>query len=842
MASGGPPRAKFSNDSGRTLPPALDKRAPSRLARYNFPFPAMASARFGARPATGGDMGEPVKATRLAAAALLGALAAGCGFVGNDVERQEAVVARMCLDCHNPTEQVAGLDLESRSFDAVAADAETWEKVIRKLRAGLMPPSDGGPTLERETRDSLVTWLENEIDRHAELHLPAPGLHRLNRTEYSNAIRDLLALDVDAASFLPADDSSHGFDNMAGTLTTSPALMEAYLSAAGKISRLAIGTETAPTLAVFDAPHDTSQNTYIEGLPFGTRGGMLIEHEFPADGNYVFTVKGMTGYFTAVLGNVRGEKLEVTVDGERVYLFDWDSEIGNQEGNGGRTPEIPIKAGFHRVGVTFIATSDLPDTGLNKSFVRTMNSPGAISGYTFYPHVGQVFIEGPYDGLLATSTQSREKIFECYPKNAGEEADCARKIIANLASKAFRRPATDADLDVLMGFFASGRDDGGSFDYGVEAVVQRILADPEFIYRSEIEPAEAAPGAPYRISDLELASRLSFFLWSSIPDTELIELASENRLHEPEVLERQVKRMIADPRSDAFIANFAGQWLNVRGMQASEPVVDLFPDFDSTLREAYRREIELFFGSVIHEDRSILDLLTADYTFVNERLAKHYGIPDVYGPRFRRVTLGPEHDMRRGLLGKGALLTITSDAARTSPVKRGKWFLETYLGTSPPEPPPGVQTDLAPAAGDAPTTLRARLEAHRTSPSCASCHRTFEPMGLAMENFDAVGKWRTTDAGQPIDPSGVTNDGTPLDGIGSLRELTVRNGELFVQSVTEKLLTYAIGRGVEYDDMPLVRSIMHDAAEQDYRFSALLMGVVESPAFTMNVKTAASEE
>jgi hypothetical protein len=618
--------------------------------------------------------------------------------------------------------------------------------------------------------------------------------------------------------------------------------MEAYLSAAGKISRLAIGTEIAPTLAVFDAPHDTSQNGYIEGLPFGTRGGMLIEHEFPADGNYAFTVKGMTGYFTAVLGNVRGEQLEVTVDGARVYLFDWDKEIGPNEGNGGRTPDIAIKAGFHRIGVTFIATSDLPDTGLNKSFVRTMNSPGAISGYTFYPHVGQVFIEGPFDGAVAASTPSRDRIFECYPKESSQEAECARKIASTLTAKAFRRPATDGDLDEMLSFFDAGREEGGSFDYGIEAVVQRVLADPEFIYRSELEPADASPGTPYAISDLELASRLSFFLWSSIPDEELIGLASQGRLHEPNVLEQQVARMIADPRSAAFVENFTGQWLNVRGMQASEPVVDLFPDFDSTLRQAFRREIELFFGSVIQEDRSVLDLLTADYTFVNERLAKHYGIPDIYGPQFRRVTLTPELDMRRGLLGKGALLTITSDAARTSPVKRGKWFLETFLDISPPDPPPGVETDLKTAPGEAPKTLRARMEAHRVNPSCASCHKLFEPLGLAMENFDGVGAWRTMDAGQVIDPAGVTNDGIPLTSLASLREFALGNGDVFAQAVAERLLTYAIGRGLEYDDMPMVRSITHNAAKDDYKFSSLLMGVIRSPAFTMNVKTATERE
>jgi hypothetical protein len=782
-----------------------------------------------------------VRLRLLGVVTLAGGMIAGCSGGGNDAEHHAAVVAANCLDCHNAAEAVGGLNLEALSLDAVASDAETWEEVLRKLRAGLMPPADG-PTLERDERAALVAWVENEIDTHAETHLPPPGLHRLNRTEYSNTIRDLLALNVDATTFLPPDDSSHGFDNMAGTLTTSPALMEAYLSAAGRISRLAIGTETAPTLAVFDVPHDTSQNTHIEGLPFGTRGGMLIEHEFPADGEYVFTVKGMTGYFTRVLGNVRGEQLEVTVDGERVYLYDWDNEIGNQEGNGGRTPPIPLQAGFHTVGVTFIATSDLPDIGLNRSFVRTMNSPGAISGYTFYPHVGQVFIEGPYNGRPALNTPSRAKIFECYPATEAEEPECARSIIATLVGNAFRRPSNEADLDVMMDFFTAGRAEGGSFDYGIEAALQRILADPEFIYRSEIEPDGIAPGTPYRISDLELASRLSFFLWSSIPDQELVQVAAEGRLHDPEVLEQQVARMIADPRSDEFIENFTGQWLNVRGMAASEPVVDMFPDFDSTLREGFRREIELFFGSIIHEDRSILDLLTADYTFVNERVARHYGIPDIYGSQFRRVELGPEYDARHGLLGKGALLTITSEAARTSPVKRGKWFLETFLNVSPPDPPPGVETDLTPAEGDAPQSLRARLEVHRENPTCASCHIIFEPMGLAMENYDAVGKWRSDDAGTPIDPTGETNDGTPLEGIHSLRELTVNNAELFAQVVAEKLLTYAIGRGVEYADMPLVRAITREAATEDYRFSSLLMGVIRSPAFTMNMKTAASEE
>jgi hypothetical protein len=750
-----------------------------------------------------------------------------------------ALISKYCTDCHNPDDYAGGIDLLAASPTSIADTPEIGEKMIKRLRAGMMPPT-GKARPPYDQVQLLAQSLEQSIDKRAATkspHLPAPGLHRLNRTEYTNAIRDLLALDIDASKFLPSDDSSHGFDNMAGTLTMSPALMEAYLSAAGNISRLALGTETAPTLAVFDAPHDTSQNEYVEGLPFGTRGGMLIEHEFPADGQYTLTVKGMTGYFTAVLGNVRGEKLEVTVDGKRVYLYDWDREISTKRSDGGKTPPLPIKAGFHRIGVAFLRTSDLPDTGIDKSFQRTMNSPGSISGHTFYPHVGQVFIEGPFKGTVATDTQSRRKIFECHPQNASEEASCANKIITTLTTKAFRRPATDADIKVMTAFYRSGHEQGGKFDNGIEAVIQRILADPDFIYRSEIEPTKVAAGTDYQISDLELASRLSFFLWSSIPDTQLLNLASANKLHEPKVLKQQVDRMIADPRSQALVDNFTGQWLNIRGIAASEPAVNLFPDFDSTLRDAFKQEVELFFASIIQEDRSVDDLLTADYTFVNERLAKHYGIPGIYGPEFRRVKLGPDQDMRRGLLGKGALMTITSEAARTSPVKRGKWFLQTFLGVSPPDPPAGVVIKLDQQAGEAPKTMRARLIRHSTNPTCATCHKMFEPLGLAMENFDPVGEWRTTEVGTPVDSVGIVTDGTRVDGIKGLRDLLMRKREMFAEVVIKNLLTYAIGRGLDYNDMPLVRSLAHNAAKDDYRFSSLIMGVVQSPPFNMNAKS-----
>jgi mono/diheme cytochrome c family protein len=761
-----------------------------------------------------------------------------------DVTTQRAMVNQYCVTCHNAKLNTANLQLDKLDLTHLGDHAEIAEKVVRKLRAGMMPPS-GMPRPDAAKREALVSWMESELDRSAVTYLPAPGLHRLNRTEYTNAIRDVLNLEVDATKFLPSDDSTRGFDNIAGALTLSPALMEAYLSAAGKISRLAIGDVTAPTQAVFEVPPDTAQNYHIEGLPFGTRGGILIKYEFPADGEYSFKVKGVTGYFQAVLGGVKGEQLEVTVDGERVKLFDWDKEISSTTGNGKSTPRIPVKAGLHTVGVTFLATNDVPGSELNRPFQRTMNTPGSIPGFLFYPHVGQVWIEGPYNAAGAGETASRKKIFVCHPATAKDEPACARTIISTLVKHAFRRPATQSDVTNLMEFYQSGRTDGGKFNDGIEAVLQRILADPEFVYRLEPEPAGLAAGKSYRITDLALASRLSFFLWSSVPDDQLIDLAAQGKLKDPAVLEQQVKRMLADPKSDALVNNFTGQWLNVRSLQVSSPEVNLFPDFDDNLRAAYEREIELFFGSVIHEDRGILDLLNADYTYVNERLAKHYGIPNVYGPQFRRVTLGQDLDMRRGLLGKGALMTETSVAVRTSPVARGKWFLQTFLGVSPPDPPPNVpqiKDKPVDATGNAKAlTMRQTMEAHHTDPVCSSCHKIFEPIGLAMENFDAVGKWRTQDDGTPIDATGVLVDGTKLDGVKSLRDSMLRYSDQFERVVTEKLMIYALGRGVEYQDMPLVRSIVRESAPANYRFSSVVLGIVKSPAFQQNMKANAGQ-
>lgn len=759
-----------------------------------------------------------------------------------DVSAQRAVIDEYCVVCHNKTAKTANLMLDQLDLAHLGDHAEIGEKVVRKLRAGMMPPT-GMPRPDSAEREALISWMEKELDRSAGAYLPAPGIHRLNRTEYTNAIRDVLALQVDATKFLPSDDSTRGFDNIAGALTLSPALMEAYLSAAGKISRLAVGDASAPTQAVFEVPADTAQNYHVEGLPFATRGGILIKYQFPTDGEYSFKVKGVTGYFQAVLGGVKGEQLEVLVDGERVKLFDWDKEIANTTGNGRSTPRIPIKAGLHTVGVTFLATNDVPGTELNRPFVRTMNTPGSIPGFLFYPHVGQVWIEGPYNSGGAGDTASRRKIFVCRPAAQKEEAACARQIISTLVKHAFRRPATPAEVTSLMEFYQAGRTDGGSFDDGIEAAVQRVLADPEFVYRLEPEPPGLGSGKAYRISDLALASRLSFFLWSSVPDDQLIDLAAQGKLREPAVLEKQVVRMLADPKSEALVANFTGQWLNVRGLATIDPAINLFPDFDDNLRSAFAREIELFFSSIVHEDRSILDLLTANYTFVNERLAKHYGIPNVYGPQFRRVELTPDLDVRRGLLGKGGLMAVTSNAAVTSPVHRGKWYLETFLGVSPPDPPPGVDTTLKSkpvAAGGVPVDppMRERMEMHHTNPVCASCHAIFEPIGLALENFDVVGAWRTQDQGLPIDATGNLVDGTKIDGVAGLRDNLVRHSDQFERVITEKLFIYALGRGTEYRDMPMVRSIVRESASTNFKFSSLVLGVVKSPAFQTNMKAA----
>jgi hypothetical protein len=772
---------------------------------------------------------------------------------GQTPSPQRAFVDKYCVACHSQRAKTAGLNsarlltIDGLDLTHASANPEAAETIVRKLRSGMMPPA-GAPRPDATGMEAFISSLEADLDKNAVAHLPPPGLHRLNRNEYANAIRDFLALEIDPTKYLPADDSTRGFDNIAGALSISPALLEAYVSAAAKIARMSLGSVTTATETVYKVPEDASQEYHLEGMPFRTRGGIRIEHEFPADGEYGFSLypvnKGNMDLDTA-FGDIRGEKLELSIDGERVKLFDWDKDVarGKAVRNGTEPLRLPMKAGRHVVIATFLATQYAPGLDLNQHFMRSTIETGDLPGFNFFPQLGKVVIEGPFDAKGASHSPSRGKIFVCRPDVAvppatppGEPA-CAKRIIESLARRAFRRPITAQDTEVLMGFYQQGRNEG-TFDKGIEMVLNRILADPEFVFRKEAPPANLMPGEKYRLTDVALASRLSFFLWSSIPDEPLLTLASQNKLHEPAVLEQQVKRMLADPRSNQLVNNFAGQWLNLRGLQSQTPVTALYPDFDDNLRQAMRRETELFVNSIVREDRSVVDLLNADFTFINERLAKHYGIPNVYGSQLRRVTLGPEFDMRRGLLGKGSLLTISSQPARTSPVGRGKTVMAVFLGVSPPNPPPNVpdlpKTDSAIHGGPTPT-MRQQMELHRKVEPCASCHKIMDPIGFSLENFDAIGRWRLTDDGSPINAAGQLVDGTKMNGVADLRNALLRYSPQFVRVVTEKLMIYALGRGTEYYDMPLIRSIVR-SAQPDYRFSSLVLGVVQSDPFQMNMK------
>jgi hypothetical protein len=829
---------------------------------------------------------------------------------------EAALLNRYCVTCHNEKlKGGAGLNAEAArklsldKFDPahVHDDAEVWERVVRKLRAGMMPPA-GMRRPDRATYKSMTSWLENELDRTATPYMPPPGLHRLNRTEYANAIHDLLDLDIDPAKYLPSDDSTHGFDNIAGALGLSSTLVEAYVSAAGKIGRLAVGEAATPNLVVYRTPEDTSQDYHIEGLPFGTRGGLLVKHVFPSDGEYTVTVTPIFGdnMSPTGFGSIPCEKLEVLLDGDRLELMDWQgggrfgvapARCGGSNGRGravtptagqqaaGRSgvpgagqpatgrgapgaggaalagrnaiPQMRVRfkttAGQHAVGVTFPQTNFAPILDLDQHFLRDTLQTGPTPGFTFFPHVGTVRIEGPFNATPAQDSASRRRLFVCRPSPsreggpktdeggrtaAADEAVCARKIVTQLATRAFRRPPAAGDVDTLMKFFHSGRQEG-DFDHGVEMVLARVLASPKFIYRIEAEPV-ALKAEAYRINDLDLASRLSFFLWSTIPDDELLKVAEQGRLKDPAVLEQQVRRMLKDARAEALAVNFAGQWLNLRGLQSVGPLPMLYPDFDDPLRQAMRREVELLFDNIVREDSSVVELLTADYTFVNERLAKHYGIPNVYGSQFRRVQLGPDMDLRRGLLGKGAILTTTSKPERTSPVVRGKWIMANILGMSPPDPPPDVPALPArpvDATGNAHVpTMRQKMLDHRVRADCIQCHSLMDPIGFSLENFDGIGLWRTLDEGQPIDSAAQVFDGTKIGGPSELRQWLLGYSDQFVEVVAEKLLTYALGRGVEYQDMPLVRAIARDAGRNDNRFSALILAVVKSKPFQMNMK------
>ncbi|HEX5227944.1 MAG TPA: DUF1592 domain-containing protein [Bryobacteraceae bacterium] len=780
----------------------------------------------------------------------------------------QAVMKQYCFTCHNAKLQTGGLALDKFDLNQAGHDAETWEKVSRKLRAGMMPPA-GAPRPERKTLDALAAIVETALDRAAAEH-PNPGrapLHRMNRGEYANAIRDLLGIDVDAATLLPADDSSNGFDNIADVLGVSPALLERYVSAAAKISRLAVGDpETAPLDVTYTIRGDLSQNTTLDGLPLGTRGGSAIRHNFPLDGEYNIKLSLLKLSFGQVFGEgAEGQELEVTLNGERVKLYKLDEvPMFFMRGTPASFPppkpladpseervkmspdlhlefKLKVKAGPQTLAVAFLQKSyDANEDLVHRPGASTFDSNiGMQYGYDTVPHLARVDITGPYNATGSGDTPSRKRIFVCHPASPPDEVPCARKILSNLVRRAFRRAPADADIESLLSFYQQQRNKGGTFEAGIEYALRRILADPEFVFRFEPPPANATPGAPYRITDTELASRLSFFLWSSIPDDELLNLAIQNNLHDPSVLERETRRMLADDRASALAENFAGQWLYLRDLKSSNPDGREFPDFDDNLRQAFQRETELLFDSVLHEDRSVLDLLTADYTFVNERLAKHYGIAGVYGPDFRRVPV--PSDARRGLLGQGSMLLVTSNANRTSPVQRGKWILQNLLGSPPPLPPPNVPP-LKENSGDAAlTSVRERMEQHRANPVCAACHKIMDPIGLALENFDGVGAWRDKDSGFAIDAHGQLVDGTRVDGPASLRDALLARPEAFVGTLTEKLLMYGIGRETHDYDMPVVRAVMHQAEPDRYRFSDLVLGIVKSAPFQMKMKEAAPE-
>jgi mono/diheme cytochrome c family protein len=758
-----------------------------------------------------------------------------------------AVVTKYCVSCHNQRLKTAGLALDTLDIANPAAGADVWERAVRKMRVGMMPPKSA-PRPDAGTQAALVSYLTDSLDQAA-VARPNPGrplVHRLNRAEYANAIRDLLALDVDASSLLPPDDAAYGFDNIADALTISPVLLERYLTAAGKISSLAVGDPTiGPAGETFRIRQDASQDIHIEGLPVGTVGGILAKTTLPLDGIYDFSIK----LFRTNLGVVRGleyeHQLEYTVDGARVHLSrvggeeDFKANLKNMTKAGddvdGRAHiRIPLKAGPHVITAAFLERSDALNPLRLQPFVRSSNDTLDTIGH---PHLDTFTITGPYSPTGPGDTPSRRKVFVCRPSGRDTEDACARRIIATLARRAYRGNVTDGDLARLHDFYGLGRKQG-TFETGIQTALQRILASPKFAFRVERDPAGLAPGTVYRISDLELASRLSFFLWSTIPDDQLLRVAASGTLHTPAVLNQQVRRMLADEKSDALIANFAGQWLYLRNLKSFQPNSNEFPDFDDNLRQAFQRETELFFASVMREDRNVLDLMTADYTFLNERLAKHYKVPGVYGSHFRRVTL--TDDARKGLLGKGAILMVTSHPDRTSPVVRGKWVLDNLL--SAPVPP--MPNNVPPLNEDANRggkilTMRERMEEHRKNPVCASCHKIMDPIGLSMENFDAVGAWRARDGGtlgSPINATGELLDGTKVDGVVTLRQALLRQPELFVGTVAEKLMIYALGRGLAYYDMPQVRTIVRDSAAQNYRFAALVMGVVNSTAFQKRIK------
>jgi len=758
-------------------------------------------------------------------------------------DSRRALLDRYCVTCHNDKMKTAGsvpVSLQTLDTANAPAGADVWETVIRKVRTGAMPPL-GRPRPDPAAMDAFATSLETEIDRAAAAR-PFPGrtetLHRLNRTEYQNAIRDILALDIDAKALVPADDQSYGFDNIAGVLKISPTLLERYMGAAREISRIAVGASNLPPGSeTFRMVSDTSQYSRRDGMPFGTRGGMSVSYNFPRDAEYDIKVELLDLFAGAPIREEH--ELEITIDGERVKVFKLapdqtpqtlDPADSYRTGPEDMLVRVAAKAGPRVVAAAFIKKTD----ALAESVRQPFDRPHGEGDYLMYqPHIGTLTIAGPFNSSGVESTPSRSRIFTCQPAKASEETACARQIVSTLARRAYRRPVTDADVKSLMTFYAEGQASGG-FEVGVERAVRALLVSPSFLFRVVADPAGAAPDTVYRLSDIDLASRISFFLWSSVPDDQLLDVAAQGKLKNPAELERQVRRMLADPRSEALAKNFAGQWLRLRNISGALPNDVIFPNFGEGLRLDFVRETEMFFDSILRENRSVIELLTANYTFVNERLAKHYGIRDVYGSDFRRITLTDPN--RRGLLGQGSILTVTSYSDRTSPVGRGKWVLENVLGTPPPPPPPNVPALKPDPNPGRLLSMRERMVQHRANPVCASCHSRMDPLGLALENFDAVGRWRShMIGGTPIDVTGVTPDGTKFDGPAELRGLLVRNPEQFATVVAEKLLIYALGRGLEYYDGPAIRQITRGAAAGNYTLASLIVGVVKSTPFQMRI-------
>jgi mono/diheme cytochrome c family protein len=754
---------------------------------------------------------------------------------------QTAMVKQYCVTCHNDRAKAGQLSLAS--FDAAKASEhlEVSEKMIRKLRAGMMPPA-GARRPEPAQIKALAVALESRVDRAA-LTNPNPGsrpFQRLNRAEYARAVKDMFGIDVDVAALLPADTISNGFDNVADSQAFSPTLLESYLRAAAKVTALAIGDpEAAATETNYRVPKTASQLTRVEGAPFGTRGGVSTPHNFPADGDYVFKVELHSNACGVLFGGPnQGEQVEISVDGERKAVMNIDPRMAETTtGLSLKTPPMHVKAGVRRVTAAFIQRFEGPVNDLIAPIDHTLADTqiGVAVGITTLPHVKDFSIVGPYNVTGISDTLSRRKIFTCRPTSAADEPACAGRIIRNIATQAFRGPISDRDFNGLMKFYTDGRKEG-DFEYAIGGALEAILASPQFLFRLESTPGALRAGQSYRLSDMELASRLSYFIWAASPDEELKKIAASGRLSAPGVYEKQVARLLADPRSEALSTRFARQWLRLGDVDTVLPDAVAYPYFDRTLGDAFIKESELFFDSLVREDRSLLDLLTADYSFVNERIARHYGIPNVTGNAFRRVTLPAE---RRGILTHGSVLVLTSVADRTSPVMRGKWVMEVMMGSPPPAPPPNVpalEETKGEVAGKV-LTVRERMEEHRKNPQCTSCHRVIDPLGLALENFDVTGKYRIKDAGMAVDPSGTLYDGTPMSGPNGLRSALLKHQDAVLLSFTEHLLTYALGRRIDANDMWAVRRIIRDAEKKNLKISAFVQGVATSPLFTMGKVT-----